>query len=132
MANLALVIDPAPTLSGGNKVLRMLDKIERKALRVSNAMAKMLKPSTASMKAFETRLTRVENKFKKFGRTQEETEQTMRSNLGYYAGYGSSETRQRVERLFKCSHPVFGSIAQNGEPSAEDALTAGKQAGAMS
>lgn len=82
MANLALVIDPAPTLSGGNKVLRMLDKIERKALRVSNAMAKMLRPSTASMKAFETRLTRVENKFKKFGRTQDKVQKniTKRSN----------------------------------------------------
>jgi hypothetical protein len=37
-----------------------------------------------------------------------------RSNLGYWAGYCSNETRARVERLFKCSHPVFGSIAKNG------------------
>lgn len=35
-----------------------------------------------------------------------------RSNLGYYAGYGSAETRERVERLFRCAHPVFGAIAR--------------------
>lgn len=39
-----------------------------------------------------------------------------RSNLGYYAGYYSTETRARVERLFKCSHPYFGAIAQVGAP----------------
>jgi len=30
-----------------------------------------------------------------------------------------------VERLFRCSHPIFGSIAENGEPSPEEAFNAG-------
>jgi len=57
-----------------------------------------------------------------------EAERIERSNLGYYAGYYDNETRERVERLFKCSHPVFGSIAENGAPSAEQAFAAGVMA----
>ena len=30
------------------------------------------------------------------------------SNLGYFAGYYDNETRERVERLFRCSHPGVG------------------------
>jgi hypothetical protein len=48
-----------------------------------------------------------------------------RHNLGYFAGYYDNETRERVERLFKCSHPIFGSIAKNGAPTAKEALAAG-------
>jgi hypothetical protein len=62
-----------------------------------------------------------------WGKTREEAEQTQKSNLGYFAGYYDSETRERVERLFKCSHPVFGSIAENGAPTMEEALEAGKR-----
>lgn len=43
--------------------------------------------------------------------------QIVNEKLGYYAGYGGDETRERIERLFKCSHPVFGSIKANGSPS---------------
>lgn len=39
-----------------------------------------------------------------------------KANLGYYAGYYSSETRERVERLFGCAHPIFGPVATNGSP----------------
>lgn len=35
-------------------------------------------------------------------------EATMRSNLGYYAGYYSLETQQRVEKLYGAVHPIFG------------------------
>ena len=45
-------------------------------------------------------------------------------NLGYYAGYYDHETRERVERLFDCSHPVFGK-AENGTPTPEEAFSAG-------
>ncbi len=38
-----------------------------------------------------------------------EAEYLERMNLGYYAGYFSVETRQRVERLFRAPHPIFGS-----------------------
>lgn len=50
---------------------------------------------------------------------------TERANLGYWAGYSSHETRSRVERLFRCAHPVFGAIAQVGAPTQEEALQAG-------
>ena len=56
---------------------------------------------------------------------REEAEKSVRSSLGYYAGYYDSGTRERVERLFKCSHPIFGSIEQNGTPTAEEAFQAG-------
>jgi hypothetical protein len=48
-----------------------------------------------------------------------------RINLGYYAGYYDSDTRERVERLFSCAHPVFGR-ASAGAPTAAEALAAGK------
>jgi len=46
-----------------------------------------------------------------FGYSREEAERIERSNLGYWAGYFDHETRGRVERLFRCAHPVFGSAA---------------------
>ena len=49
------------------------------------------------------------------------------TNLGYYAGYYDNETRERVERLFHCSHPIFGSISKNGPPTAKEAFEAGKR-----
>lgn len=52
-------------------------------------------------------------------------EAMVRKNLGYYAGYYDSETRRRVEKLFKCEHPVLGSIEENGEPTIEEAFKMG-------
>ena len=40
----------------------------------------------------------------------ETAEQIAKITLGYYAGYCDNETRERVERLFKCSHPIFGKV----------------------
>lgn len=60
-----------------------------------------------------------------FGKTREEAEQVERINLGYYAGYCNAETRHRVEKLFRCSHPVFGAIAAVGAPAPEEALQEG-------
>jgi hypothetical protein len=43
-------------------------------------------------------------------------EQICRTNLAYYSGYYNNETMQRVEKLFECSHPIFGSVnAGNGK-----------------
>lgn len=50
-----------------------------------------------------------------------------KSNLGYWAGYGYD--RERVERLFHCSHPVFGAIAEVGEPTTEEAFKMGLKLG---
>jgi hypothetical protein len=71
----------------------------------------------------------VQHTMQRFDKTREEAELIERSNLGYYAGYCSPETRERVERLFKCAHPIFGAIATNGSPSLEHALRAGIEAG---
>lgn len=35
-------------------------------------------------------------------------ENVAKVNLSYYAGYFDLETRIRVEKLFSCSHPIFG------------------------
>lgn len=43
-------------------------------------------------------------------------------NLGYFAGYYDHETRDRVEKLFQCSHPVYGSIKEKGAPTPTEAF----------
>lgn len=43
------------------------------------------------------------------------------SNLGYYAGYYSPETRDRVYALFNAAHPIFGT----SHPTAEEAFSEG-------
>src|ERR1035437_5598890 len=52
-------------------------------------------------------------------------EQIVNANLGYFAGYYDDKVRQRVEKLFNCSHPVFGSIEQNGPPTSKEAFECG-------
>ena len=63
------------------------------------------------------------------GNTRWRAEEIERENLGYWAAYCSDETRERVERLFKCVHPVFGSIADNGPPTPEETLEMGRLLG---
>lgn len=48
-----------------------------------------------------------------------------KANIGYFAGYYSNEVRARVEKLFLCSHPIFGKIEETGPISAETAFEAG-------
>ncbi len=59
-----------------------------------------------------------------YGRSREEAEKIERSNLGYYSGYYDRETMQRVFRLYRCAHPVFGT----GSPTVGEALAAGAAA----
>jgi hypothetical protein len=66
----------------------------------------------------------------RFGKTREEAEALERSNLGYFAGYCDHETRLRVERLFRCVHPIFGP-ASNGKPDPEFAIKLGEFIGRM-
>ena len=61
--------------------------------------------------------------------TRKQAEAIQRSNLGYYAGYYSDETRERVERLFRCSHPILGSISWKGPPTPEEAFERGRKLG---
>ena len=57
----------------------------------------------------------------------QDAENVCRSNLGYYAGYYSDETRARVERLFGCAHPFFGSIEEKGAPTGQEAFEMGRK-----
>ena len=61
------------------------------------------------------------------GKTMAEAQDIERSNLAYFAGHFDNETRARVERLFKCAHPIFGAIAEKGSPTPEQAFEMGKQ-----
>ena len=54
-------------------------------------------------------------------------EEIANANLGYYAGYHSNEVRKRIEKLFNCAHPVFGSIKENGVPTPKQAFEMGKK-----
>jgi len=53
-------------------------------------------------------------------------EDIAKHNFGYYAGYYGEDARRRVEKLFNCEHPIFGSIEKNGSPSFTQAFEAGK------
>lgn len=53
-------------------------------------------------------------------------ESIVNTNIGYYAGYGSTEDRERIEKLFQCAHPVFGAIKDNAVPTSEQAFKMGK------
>ena len=52
-----------------------------------------------------------------------------KENFGYWAGYYSHDTRYKIESLFECEHPVFGSIAKKGPPTAEQAFKLGLEIG---
>ena len=52
-------------------------------------------------------------------------EEIAKINLGYFAGYYDNETRERIERLFCCSHPIFGSIKNDGIPTPQEAFNKG-------
>lgn len=56
-------------------------------------------------------------------------EEIAKINLGYYAGYGSNDLCKRVEKLFRCSHPIFGK-AEEGIPTAKEAFELGRKMGA--
>ena len=51
--------------------------------------------------------------------TRAEAERIVRKNIAYYAGYYGDETRRRVERLFRASHPILGAIAAEPQPPTE-------------
>jgi hypothetical protein len=67
----------------------------------------------------------VEHAMEAYGLPREEAEAIERRSLGYFAGYYDCSVRERVERLFRCEHPIFGSIAKNGPPSGLEAFVKG-------
>ncbi|HEV7700512.1 MAG TPA: hypothetical protein VGO43_09825 [Pyrinomonadaceae bacterium] len=64
-----------------------------------------------------------------WGLTRGKAIEQEKANLGYFAGYCDAETRERVERLFKCKHPFFGAIAEKGPPDPETAFNIGRAIG---
>lgn len=65
-----------------------------------------------------------------FGGTRAEAEKIEKANIGYYAGYYSSEDRAKAEAVYRCAHPVLGAIAERGGPTPEEAVAAGLEAAA--
>ncbi len=53
-------------------------------------------------------------------------EEICKSNLGYWAGYYHDRIRKRVERLFACQHPIFGSFKKNGRATGKEAFECGR------
>jgi len=53
-------------------------------------------------------------------------EEVCKINIGYFAGYYGDDTRQRVEKLFSCVHPIFGGIQENGPPTTKEIIELGK------
>ena len=68
----------------------------------------------------------VEEQMLSSGCSRAQAENVERANLAYFAGYYNDETRERVERLFACAHPIFGPIAKYPAPSPEQALAMGR------
>lgn len=60
--------------------------------------------------------------------TYEEALNIVNSNLGYYAGYYSTETRLQVEKLFNTQHPFLGK-AEDGTPTPEEIFKIGQKIG---
>ncbi len=49
----------------------------------------------------------------------------VKQNIGYFAGYYNNEVRERVERLFQCSHPLFGTVEHTKKLSMENKMVIG-------
>lgn len=61
-----------------------------------------------------------------------QAEHAIRSNIAWAAADHSNEVRERVERLYRTAHPIFGSIRLNGPPTREQALKLGLVYGNLS
>ena len=61
----------------------------------------------------------------RMGNDRATAESIERQNLGYFAGYYDEGVRAQVERLFRCAHPLFGTIAESGSVSPLAAFHAG-------
>lgn len=55
--------------------------------------------------------------------TDEQIDATIKSNLGYYAGYYGPDTRDAVRDVFGALHPIFG----DHHPTPEEAFEAGQR-----
>ena len=60
-----------------------------------------------------------------FNHSRKKAIEIERKNFGYYAGYYDDETQKRVQMLFRCNHPIFGSAEKQITP--QEAIEAGIQ-----
>ena len=60
--------------------------------------------------------------------TREQAIEVTNANVGYWSGYGTSTQMTRVQRLFLCAHPIFGSAVPTDKEAYETGLAAGKAA----
>lgn len=84
------------------------------------------KDESSAAEFFDALVTR---NMRETNNSREQAEAIERHNLGYYLGYFNTATRARLEPLYKCRHPLFGTIAENGPPSFEEAFLAGVMRG---
>ncbi|HWT40984.1 MAG TPA: hypothetical protein VN081_07025 [Dongiaceae bacterium] len=74
--------------------------------------AMQITDANAAKQYFDDYVAYLENMLEHAPRTDDMTaEQIARINIGYYAGYYDRQTRERVEHLFLCAHPIFGKVA---------------------
>ena len=59
-----------------------------------------------------------------FGYNRLEAIRIEKQNIAYFAGYSDRETRIRVEKMFKCQHPILGKAADYN-PTQEEAFLFG-------
>lgn len=59
------------------------------------------------------------------GKSEDEAEAMIRTNLAYYSGYCPAKVRERVEKLYSAEHPVFGKVGER-DWSFDEILQAGK------
>lgn len=61
------------------------------------------------------------------GVDRDQAEKNVRENIGYYAAYWDTETRERCEKLYGAIHPFLGPVSNNYTP--EEIFELGKQWG---
>tara|TARA_B100000614_G_scaffold262909_1_gene300545 strand:+ start:104394 stop:104810 length:417 start_codon:yes stop_codon:yes gene_type:complete len=64
----------------------------------------------------------------KHGMSRVEALNVAKQNIGYYSGYYGVDTQRRVERVFKCVHPIFGSTSGE-QMSVQEILEQGRKMG---
>lgn len=62
------------------------------------------------------------------GLSLDKAKTNVRGSIAYFTGYMSDEQRARVERFFRCAHPIFGAIAANTPPSNAQSYSMGELA----
>lgn len=62
-------------------------------------------------------------------RAGDNAESIAKGNIAYFAGYFDNATRERVEELYSCAHPLFGAIKDKEPPGPLEAFNMGLKMG---